>query len=184
MVDGRLGGAADVASLAQEAKASGRKLNVYDVDAPLENSLMGVLMREHGGPDPVVAIFDVIGKGGFEPARANRQAVMELFENDPSLGRYELYGTKPNGDKFLVATVENGKLQVTKDGQGYYDLLTDGKDAAQQTEKVRNTIIDDAEIQRATKDLPESGWKRDAIAALSRYKGLTWAEAIAKHGEP
>jgi hypothetical protein len=106
---------------------------------------------------------------------------MELFQEDPALGRYELYGTKPNGDKYLVAKVENGKTEIFD--KEALATLRDENAAARIAQEVKVTTIDDQEITRVTNALPDNAWKRDVIETLGSYKGLTWGEAIAKHGK-
>ena len=105
---------------------------------------------------------------------------MEIFEQNPHIGRYELYGTKPNGEKFPVAKVENGKVEVF-DRSSLAELRNKDK-AEAYIQNLRGMKIDDAEIARISKDLPNGEWKNSVISTLSKYKGLTWEEAIVEHG--
>ncbi len=157
---------------------SGRKLDMYDVDAPLEHSAIGVLMRKPGGADPTVP-FRVIGEDGFVPARNNREEVIKYFEDNPDIGKYTLYGTKANGEKYVVAEVENGKTQIyDKDA---YKELTDKSAPKLEVSRLRGTKIGDAEIARVTKKFPEGEWKQSIIETLKRYLGSTWEDALSKH---
>ncbi|MBU2114230.1 MAG: RHS domain-containing protein [Gammaproteobacteria bacterium] len=177
IVDKRLGGLYEVENLHKEALETGRQLNVFDVDAPLEMSLLGVLLREPGGDDPIVP-FDVVA-GGFISARGNREQFVQYYEKNPSLGRYELYHTLPDGNKELAAVVFNGKTSVTN-FDAYEELTKNPKLAVDDlTEKV----INDDEIARVTSSLPEGKFKTDAINALSANKGKTWKQAIDQHGK-
>jgi len=180
LVDRRLGSLQEVKALAAEAQRTGRKLNVADVDAPLEQSLLGVLMRKPGGDDPITP-FSALAEGGFIPARANRSAIMGIFEENPDIGRYELYGTKPNGDKYLVAKVENGKSMIF-DRQAW-DILTDQRAANEYISKFRQSKIDKTEISLVTEALPDGEWKLFVIDTLHKYMGLTWEEAVSRHGQ-
>jgi Zeta toxin len=177
-VDMRFGTLEVIKGLAEQAQAAGRKFNMYDIDAPAEMSLVGILMRRPGGADPIVP-FDVVGENGFVPARKNREAVMKYFEANPNLGKYELFATRVSGEKYPVARVENGKTEIFD--QGALRSLRDGIDAERQINKLRNTVISDSEIDRVTGALPDGKWKQSIIETLNQYEGLSWEEAINKH---
>ena len=170
LIDQRLPGIKDVQEYAQLAKESGRKFVLYDVDAPLEDSLVGVLDREPGGADPLPP-FDIVA-GGFKAVRENRAAVIDLF-SDPSVGTYHLYGTKPNGDRVEVAVVENGKV-VVKDPELYDVAIKDPANALATTRITRETI------DAITKNLsPERAERIRGI--LEKYEGWTWKSALDAH---
>ncbi|WP_444902975.1 zeta toxin family protein [Microbulbifer sp. CnH-101-E] len=177
MVDKRLGDVEDIQKLVDAAQNTGRKLNVSDMDAPLEISLIGVLMRKPGGEDPIVP-FQVVGETGFKPARENREKTIKFFEDNPELGVYELYGTSHSGDKKLVARVEQGELDILD--QSEYVKLT--SDPTFEMNELKHTEVDDAEIARITDPLPDGAWKEDVVSTLSKYKGRTWGKAIEEHG--
>ncbi|MBO1895161.1 RHS domain-containing protein [Shewanella sp. BF02_Schw] len=177
IVDKRLGGLYEIKALHKEALATDRQVNVFDVDAPLEMSLLGVLMRKPGGDDPIVP-FHIVA-GGFQAARKNRKHFVSYYEENPSLGRYELYGTASNGDKVLVAKVYNGEL-VISDIEQWETLAID---PTEDVKLLSSTIIDTKEIERVTSSLPEGEFKFNAINTLKSHKGMTWKQAITKHGE-
>lgn len=129
-------------------------------------------------PDPTVP-FRVIGEDGFVPARANHEEVIKYFEDNPDIGKYQLYSTKANGDKYVVATVEGGKTTIY-DKEAYKEL-TDQNSSKTEVFRLRSTKIDDAEIAHVTRDFPEGEWKRSVIETLKQYRGLTWEEALNKH---
>ncbi|HUH02889.1 MAG TPA: zeta toxin family protein, partial [Kofleriaceae bacterium] len=177
VVDKRLGSTGDVSELAEIARTTGRQLHLMDVDAPLEFSLVGVLMRTPGGDSPIPP-FDVIGSGGMQPARENRLDVMQMFIAEPSLGRYQLSGTEPSGAKVPVAEVVNGV--VTIHNQPMFDQLT--SNPAAQIAALKTRVIDDAFITEFTAQLP-SGFGADARAALEPHMGLTFEAAIRAHSQ-
>ena len=177
IVDKRLGGLYELKTLHKEGLETGRQVNVFDVDAPLEMSLLGVLMRKPGGDDPIVPFDDIVG--GFKAARNNRSEFAEYYEKNSGLGRYELYGTAPNGDKLLVVKVIDGEF-IAEDNDEWANLTKDPSDEIQQ---ISTTVIDDKEIERVTSCLPEGEFKSSAIKTLNSNKGLTWKEAVTKHGE-
>lgn len=177
IVDKRLGGLYEIENLHEEAVNTGRQLNVFDVDAPLEMSLLGVLLREPGGEDPIVP-FDVVA-GGFLAARGNRDQFIQYYENNSNLGRYELHHTLPDGSKKMVAAVQGGKTSIT-DYDAYEELTKPPKIIV---DNLTEQEITDDEILRLTEPLPEGGFKADAIKALSRNKGKTWKQAVDEHGK-
>jgi RHS repeat-associated protein len=177
IVDKRLGGLYEIENLHEEAVNTGRQLNVFDVDAPLEMSLLGVLLREPGGEDPIVP-FNVVAEG-FQAARGNRDQFIQYYENNSNLGRYELHHTLPDGSKQMVASVKGGKTSVT-DYDAYEELTKPPKVIV---DNLTDQEITDDEILRLTDPLPEGGFKEDAIKALSRNKGKTWKQAVDEHGK-
>ncbi len=176
LIDQRLGTANDVRALEELAGETGRQLYVYDIDAPLEVSLVGVLDRTPGGPSPIPP-FDIIAGGGFVPVRSHRSEVMRLFENNPELGTYELYGTTSDGRKVLVASVTDGQRAVHHPAM--YSSMNEANPSAE-VAKLGQTIITDDFITEFTGPL-DPGYAAQVRAALEPYVGYTWEEAIADH---
>jgi hypothetical protein len=174
LIDKRLATAADVQSYADMAKQTGRKLNLYDVDAPLEVSLAGVLERRPGGNDPIPP-FEVIGKG-FTEIRNNRKAVIQIFENNPQLGKYELFATSPQGGK--VAEVVNGKLVVIE--EKVFKAIT--ADATGISEAIAQRIIKKELINEMTMALDPKR-AADVKKILEPWIGKTWQEALEAHSK-
>lgn len=110
LIDKRLMNLSDVTGYQKMAAESGRKFVLYDVDAPMEVSLAGVLERQPGGPDPLPG-FETV-KSGFDGVRGNRKAVVDKFTGDPAFGTYELFATKANGDRVPVAAIKDGALTI------------------------------------------------------------------------
>lgn len=180
LVDQRLGYFEDVQGLMQNAQRTGRKFNVYDVDAPLEMSLVGVLMRKPGGADPIPP-FSVVAEGGFVPARENRRRSMALFEGPEgaSVGKYEVFGTTADGRKIRVAEVVNGE-RIIHDREAYSRMQ---EKPQLEVDRLRGETIDDAVIARVVGPLPKDFG--DAVrAALEPYKGRNWDAALTEHGRP
>lgn len=174
MIDKRLATVEDVLHYAKMAKETGRRLALYDVDAPLDVSLAGVLERVPGGPDPLPD-FNVVGQG-FDSVRSNRAAVMHVFESDPTLGAYELYATLPSGGRILVAKVMNGATDIVQP-----ELLVElTAEPGQAAALAANKIIDADAIDQLTRKLDPTR----AIAVrktLTKYLGRTWKEALDAH---
>jgi hypothetical protein len=174
LIDKRLATVGDVQAYAKMAKDTGRKFVLYDVDAPLETSLAGVLERVPGGADPLPP-FDVVS-GGFKAVRSNRQGVIEMFTSDPAFGDYVLYGTTPSGQRIEIATVSAGKLTVKNDDL-FALAIADGTNAADALAKQR---ITSAAIDEIIRDLPaDRAAKVGAI--LRKYEGWTWKAALDAH---
>ena len=176
LIDKRLATLGDVQGYAQLAKATGRKFVLYDVEAPLEASLAGVLERQPGGADPLPP-FEVVANG-FKAIHENRAGVVALFQSDATLGSYELFGTKPTGERVPVATVKNGGLTVS-DAEMYQSAIA-GPDAI--PELVGKSRITEPAIQDFTKDVP--GDRRTMMQNLLRkYIGWTWRDALDAHAK-
>ena len=71
LIDKRLATLGDVAGYAELARSTGRKFVLYDVEAPLEASLAGVLERQPGGADPLPP-FEVVANGVQGDPRESR----------------------------------------------------------------------------------------------------------------
>lgn len=170
LVDKRLLKVDDVRGYAEMARASGRKFVLYDVDAPLEHSLAGVLERTPGGADPLPP-FEVVADG-FEAVRANREEVMALFD-DPATGSYHLYGTTARGDRVAIATIEGGHRRVmNKDLHG--NAITPPKELPATKRITSESTVD------LTRNFPsERSAKIRGI--LDDYDGWTWKAALDAH---
>jgi hypothetical protein len=175
LVDKRLVYRSEIDHYVELARTTGRKLRLIDIDAPLEMSLYGVLMRKVGGGEAIPPA-DIIAEG-FTMARAHRTDVISRFVTDPSLGTYELHVTRPDGSKVKVAEVIDGQVRAI-DEDLFYEALQDPADAA---ERILDQTIDDALVAELTRALaPEFADK--VRAALRPYRGRTWREAITAHG--
>jgi hypothetical protein len=174
MIDKRLANVGDVQGYADMAKATGRKLALYDVDAPIETSLAGVLERAPGGSDPLPP-YDIVG-GGYTAVRGNRQAVIDMFVNNPDIGSYELYGTRADGQKVKVAQVVAGELTIFEPAM-YMEVTAKPGAAEASTASKR---ITEKVIQEQTAGL-DPARALTVRRILRRYLGMTWKEALDAH---
>jgi hypothetical protein len=176
LIDKRLARLEDVQSYARMAEETGRKLNVYDVDAPLEVSLAGVLERIPGGNDPLPP-YKIIADG-FKDVRTNRADVIKFFEDNPNLGKYELYGTLADGSKVKVVEVVNGK-RTTFNEELYKEITAP---PGELPDFIANTKINSELIEALTKSLSlERAQKVREI--LEPYLGKTWKDALNAHSQ-
>jgi hypothetical protein len=173
LIDKRLAGVGDVAAYQKMAKDSGRRFVLYDVDAPLEVSLAGVLERQPGGADPLPP-FEVVA-GGFKAVRNDRKAVIGMFA-DPAFGDYKLFATKPSGERVEIANVSGGKLNIAD--EGLYAEVTAGP--GEQAELLATKRITSDAIDQVTKDLPPDR-KAKVAEILGKYEGWTWRSALDAH---
>lgn len=173
LIDKRLAGIGDVQMYAKMAKDSGRKFVLYDVDAPLEVSLAGVLERQPGGADPLPP-FEIVA-GGFTSVRNNRGAVIDFF-SDGSVGNYTLFGTRPSGQRVEIANIVGGKLTVI-DENLYKVARANGDEIAELLAKKR---ITSQSIDELVAELP-SDRQAKVGAILRKYEGWTWKSALDAH---
>lgn len=174
VVDKRLAWVSENAHYAQMASSTGRKLVLCDVDAPLENSLVGVLERDTKGADPTPP-YQIVSDG-FSAVRTDRVAVIDQFINNPKLGTYQLYGTDSTGSKVKVASVEHGALVIERPDI-YAELIAPPSTPPETT---GNKKIDMLLINRLTEKLaPDRA--RAIRQLLSSYNGLTWKQALDHH---
>jgi hypothetical protein len=85
LIDKRLASAGEVGTYAELARSTGRKFVLFEVDAPLEASLAGVLERAPGGVDPLPP-FNIVADG-FRSIHSDRGAVIEMFMGPPGVRR-------------------------------------------------------------------------------------------------
>lgn len=174
LIDKRLANLDDVLHYAKLAKESGRKFELFDVDAPLEVSLAGVLERKPGGNDPLPP-FDVVSKG-FEAVRGNRKPVIDLFLKNPSLGEYHLFATKPNGERVPAAGVKDGTLSI-KEPNLYADAIAGPQDIPQ---VLANRRITPESLEELTAGLDPTR-AAEVKGVLNKYLGWTWKAALDAH---
>src|SRR6185503_6867049 len=173
LIDKRLAGIGDVQAYITYAQSTGRKFVLYDVDAPLEVSLAGVLERVPGGADPLPP-FQVVADG-FKAVRDNRMDVLNLFLGKTDLS-YQLYSAKPNGERVLVAAVNNGTLTIA-DAVLFREATTAPGDAGNLLASTR--ITEDA-IASLVSGLDATRAQKIGNL-LRRYIGWTWKAALDAH---
>lgn len=180
IIDKRLSKEKNIKELLDVAEASGKKLKFLDVDAPLETSLIRVLGREPGGADPLVP-FDAVA-GGFSEVRSNRLAMLDAAEKNDSIETYTLYAPGPDGKPKLVASKEGGKIKVEPGMEDTFAQTVDERAAKQTVDALKDTVIDDAYIERTVAAAPAD--QRERIQSiLEKNKGMTFKEALDRHAE-
>ncbi|HEV2608626.1 MAG TPA: XopAJ/AvrRxo1 family type III secretion system effector zeta toxin [Noviherbaspirillum sp.] len=176
LIDKRLAEKESVAKYVSLATTTDRQVLLSDIDAPLEKSLARVLARSPSGDHPVPP-FSAVSEG-FTNVRTNRAAVVDLFVKRPELAQYQLIGTARTGEHVKVAAVEHGDLTI-EHGDLYSELI---KPPADVPERMARERIDERTIDALTRDL-EPEHAEHLRAALSRYLGHTWAQALDAHSE-
>jgi hypothetical protein len=168
----------EVQDYAALAKATGRKFNLYDVDAPLEVSLAGVLERVPGGNDPIPPFSEIVK--GFNGVRGDREAVIDFFRANPQVGKYELFATQPNGAKIKVAEVKNGEITTFSGQEKLLKEITAKPEGI--AELISQKVITEKLISDLTAQLPK---ERATVVAniLRNYIGKTWSEAVTIHSQ-
>jgi hypothetical protein len=96
-------------------------LVICDIDAPLENPLVGVLERNNKGADPIPP-YQIVSDG-FSAVRTDRGVVINQFINNLQLGTYQLYGTDSMENKVKFASVKHGALVIELPDM-YAELMT------------------------------------------------------------
>jgi Subtilase family len=179
LVDKRLATVDDVKRYAKTARDTGRAFELHDIDASLEVSLSGVLTRPPGGADPTPD-FQVIADG-FVAARGNRDDVIGLFLNEPTLGTYKLYATEVNGAKKVIAEIVDGAVRV-------HDAERLAKWRAQNpreyVERLAAQKITPEIVEAVTKHL-DPAWAKVVREALAEHvaEGRSWKEAVDAHSK-
>lgn len=174
LVDKRLGEAHKVAGYIKLAEETGRKVELWDIDTPLQRSLLGVLQRKPGGdsPRPPYAVV----RAGFSAIRGNRLNVIDKFLAKPQLGTYHLCGTASTGAKMPVATVANGELTI-HDPDKYAEIMNPANSSPCD---IGNKKIDDETIKQLTEWMPPA-IAANACEALQKYAGMSWSAALQAH---
>ena len=176
LIDKRLGTPESVEEYAALAKGTGREFKLCDVDAPFENSLIGVLERRPNDGSPLPH-YGIVSEG-FEESRGNRAAVVKHFQDHPELAKYELFGTTPQGTQVKVAEVVSGRLVVHDQAQ--FDSITlDPADDPSFSAK-RNELITHERIERAVANLPNDRAQK-VRGVLQKHMGKTWDQALKQH---
>ncbi|MBL8627842.1 MAG: S8 family serine peptidase [Myxococcales bacterium] len=169
LVDQRLLTVANVEEMVKAARRTHRRLVVIDVDAPLEMSLVGVLMRRRVVDGPVPA-FQVVGDG-FKLARSERRAVSELMAKTPN-SEYLLFGTQPDGRRVLLSRIVGSSEGVVPPPMQHLERVEDAEVVRTQVE-----VIDEALIERIVSAL-ESGFGERVRQRLREFVGYTWEQAL------
>ena len=175
LVDKRLAGSHEIEAYIKLAEQTGRKVELCDVDAPLERSLLGVLQRKPSGENPRPPYVAV--SNGFAAVRRDRLDVIDKFIAKPELGSYHLFGTAPSGNKVKVASVVGGELTI--DDPHLYKQITAPESAV--ASDTADKVIDTSLIDRLTSGMSDARHAHEARSALHAYAGMTWSQALQIH---
>ncbi|HZI11291.1 MAG TPA: XopAJ/AvrRxo1 family type III secretion system effector zeta toxin [Myxococcus sp.] len=178
--DKRFAGKTDIPRLLEGI--GDRKLKLIDLDVPLETSSVRVLMRNPGTADPLVP-FGAIAQG-FEGVRTHRQSLIDEVRKNPQITDYKLFVADETGKQVLVAEKKAGKWMGpdTDAKQRLYERAIVG-DAATETARVKNTVIDDAFIERQVSGISSPDFAAKMRARLTEYKGKTLGQALDDHSK-
>ncbi|MCE9666392.1 hypothetical protein LY474_01085 [Myxococcus stipitatus] len=185
--DKRFAGESDIPRMLKAVE--GRNVKIVDLEVPLETSSVRVLMRNPGTADPLVPFGAV--EGGFKGVRQNRA---ELLYGRPGEFKGVIENEKITDYKLLV-TDESGKqvLVAEKRGGQWFGPDTPQKEAlfkravldspATEADRVKNTVIDDAFIERQVGAITHPDFAAKLRARLTEYKGKTLGEALDEHSK-
>ncbi|NNB88732.1 annexin [Corallococcus exiguus] len=185
--DKRFAGESDIPRMLKAVE--GRNVKIVDLEVPLETSSVRVLMRNPGTADPLVP-FEAV-EGGFKGVRQNRLELLMGREgefqgviNNPKITDYKLMVTDNTGKQVLVAEKRNGTWHGpdTAEKQALFDRAVMESPAAEAA-RVKNTVIDDAFIDRQVGAITDPGFAQKMRARLTEYKGKTLGEALEQHSK-
>ncbi|MCP3097368.1 hypothetical protein LZ198_00620 [Myxococcus sp. K15C18031901] len=185
--DKRFAGESDIPRM---LKAVGdRDVKIVDLEVPLETSSVRVLMRNPGTPDPLVPFGAV--EGGFKGVRHNRASLLlgrpgefeGVIENE-KITDYKLLVTDERGKQVLVAEKRDGKWFApdTEEKRALFNRAVFETPAAE-AERVKNTVIDEAFIERQVGAISNPDFASKVGARLTEYKGRTLGEALDEHAK-
>ncbi|MBA3394497.1 MAG: DUF4157 domain-containing protein [Deltaproteobacteria bacterium] len=185
LIDKRLGEIRDVTNLQKLAGDTGRGFTLVDVDAPLGNSVAGVLGdRVPGGSDPIPP-FSAIAEG-YVGARANRMGTIQEVVRDPN-SKYMLFATNPDGSKVLVAEVkalEGGAMPADPmqrltilDQTRFEQMIQTKAEAEAEINRLRAQPLTPQTIREITGPMGKYG--EGLAKRLEPHMGKTWEQAIA-----
>lgn len=176
LVDRRLGPHSDFDEIVRSAQQSGKRVELFDIDAPLEFSLCGVLTREPGGDDPIPPFATIAH--GFREIRQDRLKMIEQAIDETNVDRYQLFATLEDGSKVKVASVQGSELIVHD--EALFDQVTASPE--EMIAAAENTVIDDDFISRMA-DSIKGASSKVMRKCLQRYKGKTLKQAVKDHGK-
>jgi len=176
VIDERLGTVSGTSDLIETARASGKKLVIKDIDAPLSVSALRVLGRDVN-KDPCVPFGPIAG--GYKAIREQRRDVIDLIIRSPEVKSYELYVMDESGRSGLAArkipTIPGHPARLEIVDQGLFEYALSGKDKAEKDiEALKMAKVDEALYgQYAGKGVNVSG--------LQDYRGCSMEEALMQH---
>jgi hypothetical protein len=172
------------------AKNTGRKVFIYDIDCPLRLSLMGVLKRPQGGEDPIPP-FGAVAYGGYVPIVANRGEIMSIFKGEElkeftdALGEYVLFATKADYSKVKVMSIKDKAVKVESTEAERFTKM-EGKipKKGQGNENLENEVTKNGQLTIDSTQIKHvcGGMQADFASAcgltLCPWIGVSWRNAV------
>ncbi|MDB5181398.1 MAG: hypothetical protein JWP13_161 [Candidatus Saccharibacteria bacterium] len=160
---------------------AGKLIHLFDLEVPLEISLVRVLSRPVGGDAPNVP-FDVVAEG-FRDIRFSRDEVIYRVEHHDWINYYVLFVTDENGKTIEAAHKNPGdQLEII---EGASELLDEAKNYHVVHWMLRNlteTVITEDYINRYIErihgDDPTGRIADTTRAALAKYIGRTLKHSL------
>ena len=182
VLDGRLLTPDVVRETARRAQQQGRGFVLYDIDAPFELTLLGVMMRDpFAGVDPVPPFSELAR--AFPEARNNRQRVIDWFATSEAIGRYELYVAGPGGQHVKAMETRAGQRDpVVLDIDAHKAAIEPLQDA--ELFRIQRQILEERYVEGLVRHLPTQ--VADHARRVLRdhiVHGRTWEEAVTAHGK-
>jgi hypothetical protein len=180
IIDRRLAEDREVDKYIENAKTYGKKLEIIDIDAPLELSLSSVLTRGPEDEDPRTR-FEIISEGyinirGFREAIIRRAESVSSTERYPEISYYVLFCRDEN-HILEIAEVLHGELTV-KD-QTLFDLAIDKDNLSiVEVDRVKAINISDYYIRKTLHKFNDRDFKQKLRKSLSLHKGKMLDRAI------
>lgn len=170
VIDKRLDEREDIASVLNFR--SNDRVEILDIDAPLEKSCLGVLTRRKG-PDPLVP-FDSIA-AGYKNIRANRNHLIDQVKTNSEVEKYSLY-VSDEGSTYFVASKKKGEF-VISDPTRFKDAQhSEGIDI--EIVETANKVITSSFLKEKYKVAP---WLQNQ--GLESFLGLSIKDALDQHSK-
>ncbi len=160
----------EIGKKVKEAKKAGKKINIIDLDAPLETSCIRVLCRPEIGSAPRTG-FRVIADG-FRDTRNTRGELLKIVKKEQTVSNYTLRVADKSGNSTIVFEKKDGVIGEIKD-QSLFDKALSNTDS--EIERVGSIQINDDYLK--TLD-PET---RKKVEKYKKDPPITLEAAIEKH---
>jgi hypothetical protein len=174
IIDKRMSTVDEVEELLSSAERRGKRVELLDIDASLELTLVRVLCRKIIGIDPVMPFNPLVS--GFEDIRKNRLSLILSACLRGSINTYTLFSSTPKGTADVVGKKVGGKFKVEDGAHELFVNLIDG-DLEEEVKGTSAQIINDRFIHgqvAATSEL----YKGRVQQSLQKYHGKTLEEAL------
>lgn len=187
IVDKRLHGATSIDEMIELAERSGRKLEIIDIDAPLEISLLRILTRRPDEESDPRVPFDAVILA-FEGIRRHRARTLRLAQEHPSIACYRLFSVQASGDPELIAEVPresaDRQLIISPDKIKTVEDATQSDTLIETIRSCRNQLLTDDYIDSVVPLFLDR--QRTKIQAMLRtyqqqIPGCTLKQALDRH---